>query len=183
MYIRRIDTLTSKDKEKELNNKRNTYLIRGGNDFAFYSNSNLPITLNIIESIEVVNRFNIFLSEINEKPLPTAPLYKVLEKSLDGKELTFDDKMNILDLFILCWDWSKKFHSIHDNLALVPRYEVIYFACGLLESCEYENEKRINKFEIRVMELLYDLGNEGITKNDFLDNIETIKKHYKNETE
>jgi hypothetical protein len=174
MYIQRIDTLTSKDKEKVLNSKRTTYLIQGGGDFGLYSNSNLPITLKIIESIEAVHSFNLFLNKIDKDPLPTAPLYNVLKMSLEGKELTYSDKIDLLDLFATCWQWYDKFYTIHDDLKLVPQYEVIYFACGLLCCSEYENDKIISRLESRLIDLLYNLGNENILKCEFLDKIDEI---------
>ena len=174
MYIQRIDTLTSKDKEKALNSKKASYIIEGGGDFAFHSNSNLTITLKIVESIEAVHAFNIFLSKIDKDPLPTAPLYEVLKMSLEGKELTYSDKIDLLDLFATCWQWSDKFYSIHDDLKLVPQYEVIYFACGLLGCSEYENDKIISHLESRLIDLLYNLGTGNLFSYDFLKQIDTI---------
>lgn len=174
MYIQRIDTLTSKDKEKALNSKKATFIIEGGGDFALYSNSNLPITLKIIESIEAVHSFNLFLNKIDKDPLPTAPLYNVLKMSLEGKELTYSDKIDLLDLFTTCWQWYDKFYTIHDDLKLVPQYEVIYFACGLLGCSEYENDKIISRLESRLIDLLYNLGNENMLKCEFLDKIDEI---------
>lgn len=174
MYIQRIDTLTSKDKEKALNSKRATYLIEGGGDFAFYSNSNLTITMQIVESIEALHCFNIFLKEINKDPLPTAPLYEVLKMSIEGKELTYKDKNDLLELFVKCCQWYEKFYSIHDNLKVVPRYEVIYFACGILGCSEYENDNILSKYEAKLYDLLYELGNENMLKSEFLDKIDKI---------
>ena len=174
MYIQRIDTLTSKDKEKALNDPKATYLIKDGSDFAFHSNSNLPITLQIIESIEVIHRFNLFLSKIDKDQLPTAPLYKVLTCAIEGVDLTYKDKINLLDLFTTCWEWYDKFYTIHDDLALVPYYEVIYFACGLLGCSEYENERIISKYESHLTDLVYALGTGSMLNFEFLDKIEEI---------
>jgi hypothetical protein len=174
MYIQRIDTLTSKDKEKVLNSKKTTYLIQGGGDFGLYSNSNLTITMQIVESIEALHCFNLFLQKIDKELLPTAPLYKVLTYALEGVELTYKDKNDLLDLFVKCWQWGENFYTIHDNLKLVPRYEVIYFACGLLGCSEYENDNIISKYEAKLSDLLYELGNENMLKCEFLNKIDEI---------
>lgn len=190
MYIQRIDTLTSKDKEKALNSKRTTYLIQGGSDFGLYSNSNLTITMQIVESIEALHCFNLFLQKIDKELLPTAPLYKVLTYALEGVELTYKDKNDLLELFVKCWQWNENFYTIHDNLKVVPRYEVIYFACGLLGCSEYENDNILSKYEAKLSDLLYELGEENMLKCEFLDKIdeiinqpETDKNKPTNETE
>ena len=174
MYIQRIDTLTSKDKEKALNSKRATYLIQGGGDFGLHSNSNLTITMQIVESIEALHCFNLFLQKIDKELLPTAPLYEVLKMSLEGKELTYKDKNDLLDLFVKCWQWNENFYTIHDNLKVVQRYEVIYFACGILGCSEYENDNILSKYEAKLSDLLYELGEENMLKCEFLDKIDEI---------
>ena len=175
MYIQRIDTLTIKDKEKALNSKRATYLIEGGGDFGLHSNSNLTITMQIVESIEALHCFNLFLQKIDKELLPTAPLYKVLTYALEGKELTDDDKIDLLELFVTCWQWHENFYTIHDNLKVVPRYEVIYFACGILGCSEYENDNILSKYEAKLSDLLYELGEENMTEFEFLEKIDNIK--------